>query len=212
MRSVLVPELSASEGSTESGSAGCAAVPSVTSDAGDGSASARIHRLKRLIRDHHDLVWRTLRRLGVPDRDVEDGVQRTFLIVGNKIDQIGVDQERSFVFGVAMRVASDVRRTQRRRPEELVAEHADETDQRPSPEALLDQEEMLSLLGVLLRKLPEEQRAVLLLHDLEQMSLSEIATMLDIPAGTAASRLRRGRLAFERLVSEWRKLNEPEDP
>lgn len=206
----MLPEPSASEASADPGSLGDVVSPSTTT-AVRGMVAGPMQRLKRLIREHHDLVWRTLRRLGVPDRDVEDAVQRVFLIVGKKLDQIRSDQERSFVFGVAMRVSSDVRRTQRRRPEELVAEHEDERDPRPSPEALLDQEETLTLLGSLLRQLPDEQRAVLLLHDLEQMSLSEIATMLDIPAGTAASRLRRGRAAFERLVSEWRKLSEPED-
>lgn len=175
------------------------------------AASEHLTRLKRLIREHHDLVWRTLRRLGVPDRDVEDATQNVFVIVGRKLEHIGLEQERSFVFGVAMRVASDARRSQRRHPEDLVAEHPDETDPTPGPEAQVRHEELLALLGAALKRLPEEQRAVFLLHEFEEMSTSEIASMLEIPIGTAASRLRRARLAFDQLVSECRSFDELED-
>lgn len=156
-------------------------------------------------------MWRTLRRLGVPEKDVEDATQRIFIVVGNKLDRIAVEQERSFVFGVALRIASEVRRTQRRHPEELVAEPNERRDPNPSPEALLRQGELLALLGELLKRLPTEQRAVFILHEFEEMSLSEIATMLEIPQGTAASRLRRARRAFNHLVCQCRTTYELEE-
>lgn len=173
--------------------------------------ATRLSRLKRLVQEQHDLVWRTVRRLGVPDKDVEDAVQRVFIVIGTKLDEIHLEQERSFVFGVAMRVASDVRRSQRRHPEQLVAEHLDGTDESPGPDALLDQGKMLQLLGTMLKQLPDEQRAVLILHEFEEMSLSEIARMLEIPVGTAASRLRRGRSAFSDLVARYRQCHDLEE-
>lgn len=205
-------QLRESQSQIELEASGCGLQRPVAGGAENVTAPQRLTRLKRLLREHHDLVWRTLRRLGVPERDVEDATQRVFLIVGSKLDRIGLDQERSFVFGVAMRISSEVRRSQRRHPEELVADHADESDPRPGPEALLQREEMLALLGAVLKRLPEEQRAVFLLHEFEDMSLNEIARMLEIPGGTAASRLRRARLAFEHLVSEHRQSDELEDP
>lgn len=178
----------------------------------DEGAADRLSRLKRLICEHHALVWRTLRRLGVPEKDVEDAIQRVFVIVGAKLDSIDTEHERSFVFGVTLRISSDVRRSQRRHPEELVDGHLfDDADPRPSPEALVRREEMLALLARVLKQLPEEQRAVFMLHEFEEMSLSEIAVMLAIPTGTAASRLRRARLAFEQLVAKYRTLDEREE-
>lgn len=204
-------QLRDSSSQVEPEASGCGVANGIVERQQDVATSQALTRLKRLIHEHHDLVWRTLRRLGVPERDVEDATQRVFLVVGTKLDHIGFEQERSFVFGVAMRISSEVRRSQRRHPEELVADHPDESDPRPGPEALLHREEMLTRLGAVLKRLPEEQRAVFMLHEFEEMSLTEIARMLEIPSGTAASRLRRARQAFEQLVSEHRRSDELED-
>jgi RNA polymerase sigma-70 factor (ECF subfamily) len=173
--------------------------------------SPSVARLRSLVREQHDLVWRSLRRLGVPDKDIEDAVQRVFIVVGSKLDDIVPAQERSYVFGVALRVASDVRRGQRRRPEQLVSDQVEGIDESPGPDALLQRGEMLRLLGSILEQLPNEQRSVLMLHEFEEMSLTEIAHMLDIPVGTVASRLRRGRNAFSELVSRYRQRCELEE-
>jgi RNA polymerase sigma-70 factor (ECF subfamily) len=94
----------------------------------------------------------------------------------------------------------------------LVAEPIDDPDPGPSPEDLLRRGELLSLLGELLRRLPAEHQAILILHEFEEMTLSEIAKMLEIPTGTAASRLRRARIAFDRLVAECRARCDVEEP
>ena len=168
-------------------------------------------RLRCLIVNHHDLVWRTLRRLGVRDRDIEDAMQQVFIVVGNKLNALEPSRERSFIFGVAIRVASDCRRSVRRHPEDLVTQFIESTDPRPDPEAKLHRVEQLELLGELLKRLPEEQRAVLMLHEFEEMTVVEIAAMLELPLGTVGSRLRRARLAFGKLVSERRKFYELEE-
>jgi len=49
-------------------------------------------------------------------------------------------------------------------------------------------------------KLPEEQRAVILLVGLEGMRYEEVAEVLDVPVGTVRSRLSRGRDALRRLI------------
>lgn len=186
-------------------------VGATDSNATDSNAVAqRLMRLKRVITENHHLVWRTLRRLGVLECDVEDATQQVFIVVGNKLDAIDCERERSFVFSVAMRVASDLRRTRRRHPEELFAQQREEVDPGPGPEAQLQREELLNLLGDLLKQLPEDLRATLILHEFEEMSVTEIARMLDIPNGTVASRLRRARLAFGRLVALSRESQELE--
>jgi len=58
-------------------------------------------------------------------------------------------------------------------------------------------------LEAALARLPEEQRAVLLLVALEDMSYEEVAAALGIPIGTVMSRLARGRERL-RLILEGR--------
>lgn len=55
-------------------------------------------------------------------------------------------------------------------------------------------------LDAALQALPEEQRIVVLLVGLEQMSYDEAARMLEVPIGTVMSRLSRGRERLRRLM------------
>jgi RNA polymerase sigma-70 factor (ECF subfamily) len=155
------------------------------------------------------LVWRTLRRLGVVEADLEDATQKVFLIVSQKLGAIAPDRERSFVFGTTVRVASHARRSRKRRREEELegAEHP--ADRRPSPEDATAQREALDLLAQILEGMPELLRVTFLLYELEQLSMVEIAEMTHVPLGTVASRLRRAREHFQ---SEVRRLEaQPEE-
>ena len=57
-------------------------------------------------------------------------------------------------------------------------------------------------LAVALGKLPDEQREILLLVALEEMSYSDIAATLQIPVGTVMSRLSRGRERLRQIMAE----------
>src|SRR5690242_17321725 len=72
-------------------------------------------RLRALQEEHFEFLWRSLRRLGVPEADVDDAVQQVFLVAARR--EILPGSERSFLFATALRVASHARRTLRRRRE-----------------------------------------------------------------------------------------------
>jgi RNA polymerase sigma-70 factor (ECF subfamily) len=78
---------------------------------------------------------------------------------------------------------------------------AEPEDGAPSAEELIDRRRARVLLDEVLESLPMEVRAVFVLFELEEMTLSEIAALLGIPPGTAASRLRRGRELFQSAVA-----------
>jgi RNA polymerase sigma-70 factor (ECF subfamily) len=169
-------------------------------DAVPGEAAVRF----RAIRDEHfEFVWRSVRRLGVPDADVDDAVQQVFIVASRRLDEIAVGSERSFLFGTAMRVAMQVRRTLRRRGEVSLSEDAaqgpamEPPDTGPDAEELLAQRRARATLDEVLETLPLDVRAVFVLFELEEMRVPEIASLLGIPLGTAASRLRRGRELFQ---------------
>ncbi|MDF2697998.1 MAG: polymerase sigma factor RpoE [Labilithrix sp.] len=156
-------------------------------------------RLASLFEDHAAFVARTLRRLGIPDRDVDDGLQEVFLVAQSKLDTIEVGKERSFLFGIARRRASTLRRSLYRasRRDEKSLEGMESCEQPPDSSERTEQEHARALLDEMLDALPLDLRTVLVLHELEEMESQEIAELLGIPIGTVASRLRRAREKFE---------------
>ena len=172
--------------------------------AASGAASATAttgERLASLFHDHFDLVWRTVRRLGVPPAAVDDAAQEVFVIVSRKLDVIEPGKERAFLYGIAMRVASDARRAQHRRGKPADVELEILVDGAPSPEDLLDHKRARAQLDAVIANMPDDVRDVFVLYELESLTMAEIALALDLPAGTVASRLRRAREVFAELVA-----------
>lgn len=162
-------------------------------------------RLKGAVVAHYDFVWRGLRRLGVSSNDVTDAAQEVFAVLALKIASVGAGAEKAYLFQTATRVAANYRRRRAR----LAAETGDgelgrHPDPQPTPESLADMNGRLRLLDGLLARLPDELREVVMLCELESMTLAEAALMLDIPQGTVASRLRRARATLMSAISKAR--------
>lgn len=157
-------------------------------------------RLRSIIDDHGDFLWRSLRRLGVCEADLADAAQQVFLVISARLVEIRRGCERAFVFQAALRVAANVRRARHRRrevPDEELHEHDDTT---PGPESQADHRRRRAQLDAILESLALDVRAVFVLSELEGLSMAEIAGLLSIPAGTVASRLRRARAQFDAQV------------
>jgi len=175
-----------------------------------GSAPAAVRRsaaadarLRGMLETHYDFVWRSLRRLGVPSTDVDDCAQQVFWVAAKKLEDIQEGSERAFLFGSAMRVASDARRSRARRREAPAPteESAEAHDPGPDPEQAASMRRARAVLDEVLDAIPMELRAPFVLFELEEMSTAEIAAMLDLPTGTVASRLRRAREEFQAIVA-----------
>jgi RNA polymerase sigma-70 factor (ECF subfamily) len=153
-----------------------------------------------MVDGHFDLVWRSLRRLGVPLTDMDDCMQQVFLVASRKLSSIATGSEQAFLLSTALRVASDERRARERRREVPEDDDVQWSDPAPQPDELTDQKRMRRLLDDVLAALPDDLREVFVLYELEQTTIQEIARLLDIPQGTVASRLRRAREEFERRL------------
>ena len=149
---------------------------------------------------HFAFVWRTLRRFGVPEADAQDAAQRVFVIATDRLDRIEPKKERAFLFGTAVRIADKVRRSHARKPTVSDSDPDGEPSPWPSADELLDQRRARALLDSILDQLSDDLRAVFVLYEIEQMTVSDIAGVLEIPVGTAASRLRRAREFFRELA------------
>lgn len=164
----------------------------------ESGADAR--RLAAMVTEHSDFVWRSLVRLGAPRADAEDAVQQVFLVAARRLRDIEPGRERAFLFSTALRIASRARRTQERRREVLEDQPPERVDPAPGPEELFDRARARAVLDRILDTMPLDLRAVFVLFELEQATTAQIAALLELPAGTVASRLRRAREHFEAAV------------
>ncbi len=164
-------------------------------------SAAENARLRSMLDAHYSFIWRQLRRSGVPEGRVDDAAQEVFLVASQKLDAILPGSERSFLFGTALRIASQIRRSAQVRREIPYASPPELCALALGPDELLDQRRARALLDRVLDTLEEDVRVVLVLYELEGLSTPEIAELLEIPLGTAASRLRRAREDFQGKVS-----------
>lgn len=158
-------------------------------------------RLTRIVGQHFEVLWRFLRRLGIPEADVDDAIQEVILVLARKLNQVQPESERSFVLSTAFRVASGFRRSSRRRREVDDAGLAELPSPELSPEAMAERQRLRIVLQSVLDALPLDLRAVFVLYELEELTMADIATTLKLPPGTVASRLRRARETFEEMAT-----------
>jgi RNA polymerase sigma-70 factor, ECF subfamily len=146
-------------------------------------------------------VWRALRSLGTSENDIHDAVQEVFLAVHRKLDEFeGRSQLESWLFGICLRVASNFRRRAHRRHEVATEPGSIEfPDERVDGAA--ERNLNLRLLESILGEIPESQRAVFVLFEIEGRQGDEIAGLLEIPLGTVYSRLRLARDEFRRALA-----------
>ena len=157
-------------------------------------------RLRGLVDGYVDFVARVLRNAGTPQADVDDDVQRTFIIAARRLDDVRPGSEKSFLLQTALNVAAHARRTLARRREVGVDQAPEGFDLGANPEQLADQKRVRQLLDQILSRMTDDLRTVFVLYEFEEMSMAEIAEALAIPAGTVASRLRRARADFRARV------------
>lgn len=151
---------------------------------------------------HLDFVWRALNRLGVPSHDLPDATQDVFLVVHRRLSEFeGRAKMTTWLFRICMRVASDRRRASKTRREVYDSDEvARRADERADTAAELERKRDLLELEAALSELPDEQRLVFALFELDGMTGEQIAELLDVPLGTVRSRLRLGRQGFEQAL------------
>jgi RNA polymerase sigma-70 factor (ECF subfamily) len=161
-----------------------------------GDAATVSDRARSLLDEHFIFIWRLLRRLGVAENDIDDAVQRVFIVASGKLATIAPSSERSFLFGTALRVAAAHRRASRK--QQVVDEGAITALADPGlmPDEIFARNQAIALFDQILQSMPDELRIVFVLSDIEELTAAEVAVIQGIPPGTVASRLRRARKEF----------------
>jgi len=145
-----------------------------------------------------DYVFHSLRRLGVPERDLEDLIHEVFLAF-HRSDYDPARPLKPWLFGICFRIASDYRRRAQHRYE-VPAEAPDALSLAPRADEEVEARERRQLVHLGLLAIELERRAVFVMHDLDGLSMPEIAQTLDAPLNTLYSRLRLARAEFAKAV------------
>jgi RNA polymerase sigma-70 factor, ECF subfamily len=152
--------------------------------------------------EHFAFVWRCLRGLGVSDAGLEDASQDVFVVVHRKLAEFqGSSSVRTWLYGIVRNVAFNHRRARARKGD---SESLDEriVSLAPGPLELAQDAEAAEFVQRFLAGLDERKRDVFLLALLEEMSIPEVASVLDVPLNTAYSRLRLVRADWERALAK----------
>jgi len=158
---------------------------------------------RALYDDHVDFVWRNLRRMGISAAEVDDRTQEVFVVAHRRWDTFADlgHGPRAWLFQIVLRVVSEARRHRRRHPED--ADGGLAGSRRSEPPAQLEEmarREALEQLDRALATLDVGRRAVIVLHEIEEMTAPEIAKAMGLPLNTVYSRLRVARDELDRAL------------
>jgi RNA polymerase sigma-70 factor (ECF subfamily) len=152
-------------------------------------------------REHAPFVWKSLDRLGVARADLNDCAQKVFETALRRAPSFQDGKPaKPWLFGIAFRVYVQHRRASARDPLEL---SEDEVAISPewTPDQAVERKQGWELVQLFLERLPPEQRAVFVMHELDGVPMPGVARELGVLLNTAYSRLRLARAAFERFAA-----------
>ncbi|HYN70104.1 MAG TPA: sigma-70 family RNA polymerase sigma factor [Candidatus Eisenbacteria bacterium] len=167
--------------------------------------SGELEAFNDLVECYQDLLFSLVVRM-VPDRDqAADVVQEAFFSAYRNIDRFRGGSFRSWVSRIAINAAMDTQRLRKRRPVEPYPELDDESWQPPAdasadPVTSSLEAERHRALNAALAQVTDDQRAAIVLFDIEGYDYAEIAAMTGVSLGTVKSRIHRGRLALRALL------------
>ncbi len=154
-----------------------------------------------LVESFAPFVMRTLKFHSVAERDLDDVCQEVFIIVFRRLPEFDSSRPiRAWIYGICMKVAAAYRRRARHRREVLVCD----TPEQPVSGAsagtdVVSTQQLVSMLS----RLDEDKRTVLILHEIEELPMAEIALIVDCPVKTAYSRLAAARKQMLVMMSKW---------
>jgi RNA polymerase sigma-70 factor (ECF subfamily) len=173
--------------------------------AAESAANEGVADFPALYQAHFDFVWRSLRRLGVPESALDDAHQEVFLVAHRRLGQFqGRSAFKTWLFGILLNVVRRQRRTRRRDASHDPLPDTIVDTSRPGPLETAAKSEAARMLQAFLDGLDADKRAVFILVELEQMTAQEVAEATSTNVRTVYSRLRVARQQFEQAVVRFR--------
>lgn len=167
--------------------------------------AGELEAFNELVALYQDYLFALVVRV-VNDRDAAaDAVQEALFSAYRNLDRFRGDSFRSWLTRIALNAATDILRYRKRRPADPFPEWEDEAWQPPAPDSESPERQAMRnsatrVLSAALAQITADQRAAILLYDIEGYDYQEIADMTGVSLGTVKSRIHRGRLALRDLL------------
>lgn len=164
-------------------------------------------QFEALIRPHLKQLYHLAFRYTGKKDDAEDLVQDLLLKLFPRLDEMKAIEKLSPWLGrILYRQFIDQLRRQQRSPIDFMDEDDTEFEINSShmeePYEVVNTELTRALIDKALKKLKENHRLLVLLHDVEGYSMQEISEMIDVPVGTIKSRLSRARDNLRNIINK----------
>jgi RNA polymerase sigma-70 factor (ECF subfamily) len=167
---------------------------------------AEVPEFSEIYKRYFTFVWSCARRLGVSEHETDDVVQEAFIVIYARLRSLEQpDSLRSWIYGIVRRTISTFHRAKRAKVASaaaLTSEPEMHYPQPPSPQELAEQSDQARLLWSLLERLDPLKREVFVLVELEEMTVPEIASAIEVPLNTVYSRLRAARQEVEDALAK----------
>lgn len=151
-------------------------------------------QIESMFAEHGAFVFRVVRRLGAPSKEADDLSQEVFLTAFRLLPDFDGRSPRGWLFRIATRITSDYRKRASTRRERLDEAMPDErAPSADGQERLVWDGQLRAALDDALDTLPDAERAIFLLYELEGLPMRECAEVAGCPLQTGYSRLKAAR-------------------
>lgn len=168
--------------------------------------AGEMEALGTLFERYSTAVYRTALAITRDERAAEDILQECFLRMYTYAASIDPKRPlRPWLYRVTVNLAYDHVNAARRRvhPLDDVLEWLNTlTSAFPAPDRRVEETELLYLVRDVIAELPAAHRAAIVLFYLENLSIEEIATIMELPAGTVKSRLHYARERLREMLTQ----------
>ncbi len=171
------------------------------------SRSRQIDRFERLLRPFIPYLYQLAWRFTGAQDDAEDLIQDLLSKLYPRLKELEkIENLRAWLAKVLYRQYIDQLRLQSRTPVRLAETGMNSDEETDIPVSINPDQEQAQLIAQIERLLPQlndDQRLLLILHDVEGYTLKEIEEMTDTPVGTLKSRLNRARKKLRELMEPF---------
>ena len=175
-------------------------------DVSDADAVSRILAgeplfFEQVMRRHNPMVYRAVRAILRDEAEADDAMQAAYLSAFEHLAAFkGASKLSTWLVRIAVNEA--LQRLRKRRPSTALDEATELPSALPSPEDANMTKEMLALLEHTIDELPETDRVVVMLKEIQELPIAEVAEILEINEEAVKQRLHRAKAKLQDRVLE----------
>lgn len=158
---------------------------------------------EQLVVAYREQVFRLALRMCGSEADADEVAQEAFLSAWKALPNFrGESQFSTWLYQLTTHAAIDLMRREKRQIAAADITEVSAADPAPSPQQQAEQSEQREIVRDAILQLAPEQREVVVLRFMEELSYEEIGAVLKLPSGTVKSRLNRAKAQLKEILSK----------